>query len=105
MSIKEKELENVTGGSYDQINEIVKLFRKYGFEKEAKRLEKCGAVYFEANLRNVLKAMGYTHSIEVYADSDDMNWNIYQGNRIQHYELLEILEDFLYRKANNIVER
>ena len=102
--VEDKELEKVAGGTYDQINEIIDLFRKYGFNTEADKLKRSGSVLFEVAFRNVLKEMGFTHKLEVYADSDRLNWNFYQGKHIEHYDLMEILEEFLYKKVNNIVD-
>ena len=50
-----------------------------------------------------MKDLGYTHQLTVYAyDDENNNYNIYNGNRVGNMKFMEILEDFLYRKANNI---
>ncbi|MCR5095121.1 MAG: hypothetical protein K6A70_00080 [Erysipelotrichaceae bacterium] len=51
----------------------------------------------------VMKDLGYTHQLIVYAyDDENNNYNIYNGNRVGNMKFMEILEDFLYRKANGI---
>ena len=41
--INDDEMENISGGTEAECDEIVALFQKYGFNKEAKRLR--GRVY------------------------------------------------------------
>ena len=47
MSVNEKDLELVSGGTQEEIDQIIALFRKHGFEKEAKSLEKGGVYFFK----------------------------------------------------------
>jgi len=49
-----------------------------------------------------MKDLGYEHELTVYADSENYNYNIYNGNRVNQMKFTEILDEFLYRKANNI---
>ena len=101
--IKDQDLEAVSGGTKEEINNIIAAFRKYGFENEAKKLEKSGVYFFKDGFDKVMKDLGYTHQLTVYAyDDENNNYNIYNGNRIGNMKFMEILEEFLYRKANNI---
>ena len=101
--LSDDEIENVSGGTEEECAEIVALFRKYGFNKEAKRLN--GRVYsMEWALKDVLADMGYTGRIEVYGTDEGLNTNFIDGGRANHSRVLEALDDFLYKKANNIEE-
>ena len=101
--VKDNDLANVSGGTKEEIDKIIALFRKYGFENEAKILEKSGVFFFKDGFDKVMKDLGYTHELTVYAyDDEHNNYNIYNGNRIGNMKFMEILEDFLYRKANGI---
>lgn len=107
METKKKEinyqvLESVTGGDGKEMADIIGLFRKYGFEKEARTLEKGGSPFFEVSFKNILKDLGYTHKLNVYVNDDNVNMNTYNGSLINHFTLMDTLEEFLYRKANNI---
>lgn len=97
-----EDLAYVTGGYADEFPAIIEVFRKHGFEKEAKALEKGGVFFFGDSLKKVLKSLGYTHDITIYTNDDRPNINSYNGTWIQHRQLIDILDDFLYRKANNI---
>ena len=101
-SVNEKDLELVSGGTQEEIDQIIALFRKHGFEKEAKRLEKGGVYFFKDTFDAVMKDLGYTHQITTYADSENYNYNIVNGERVGQMRFLYTLEDFLYRKANGI---
>ena len=101
-NIKDQELENVTGGTQEEIDEIISVFKKHGFEKEAKILEKGGVYFFKDTFDKVMKDLGYTHQITLYADDERYNYNIYNGNRVGQMKFIEILDEFLYRKANGI---
>ena len=101
--LSDDEIENVSGGTEEECAEIVALFRKYGFNKEAKRLN--GRVYsIEWALKDVLKEMGYPGMLEVYATDERENTNFLHGNHANHRQIIEALDDFLYKKANNITE-
>lgn len=102
MNVNEKDLELVSGGTQEEIDQIIALFRKHGFEKEAKRLEKGGVYFFKDTFDAVMKDLGYTHQITTYADSENYNFNIVNGERVSQMRFLDTLEDFLYRKANGI---
>ena len=71
-------------------------------EKEAKKLEKGGVYFFKDTFDKVMKDLGYTHQITTYADSENYNYNIVNGERVGQMRFLDTLEDFLYRKANGI---
>ena len=101
--IKDKDLDCVCGGTQEEINNIIAVFRKHGFEDEAKRLEKGGAFFFKDAFESVMKSLGYEHQLTTYAyDDENNNYNIYNGNRVGNMKFLEILDEFLYRKANGI---
>ena len=102
MNVNEKDLELVSGGTQEEIDQIIALFRKHGFEKEAKRLEKGGVYFFKDTFDAVMKDLGYTHQITTYADSENYNFNIVNDERVSQMRFLDTLEDFLYRKANGI---
>ena len=102
MSMKDKDLELVVGGTQEEINEIIATFRKHGFENEAKKLEKGGVYFFKDAFDKVMKDLGYEHQLTTYADNEHYNYNIYNGNRVGQMKFIEILDDFLYRKANGI---
>jgi hypothetical protein len=101
--LSDEEIENVSGGTEEECAEIVALFRKHGFNKEAKRLN--GRVYsLEWALRDVLTEMGYPGKIEVYATDEGLNTNFIDGGHANQRQVLEALDNFLYKKANNIEE-
>ena len=102
MSVNEKDLELVSGGTQEEIDQIIALFRKHGFEKEAKKLEKGGVYFFKDTFDAVMKDLGYTQQITTYADNENYNYNIVNGERVGQMRFLDTLEDFLYRKANGI---
>lgn len=102
MRMKDKDLELVVGGTQEEINEIIATFRKHGFENEAKKLEKGGVYFFKDTFDTVMKGLGYEHQLTTYADNEHYNYNIYNGNRVGQMKFIEILDDFLYRKANGI---
>ena len=100
-TVKDNDLANVSGGTREEIDKIIALFRKYGFENEAKKLEKSGVFFFNDGFDSVMKSLGYTHELTVYAyDDEHNNYNIYNGNRIGNMKFMEILEEFLSRTAN-----
>ncbi|MBR3250193.1 MAG: hypothetical protein IKF80_00635 [Erysipelotrichaceae bacterium] len=100
-TVKDNDLANVSGGTREEIDKIIALFRKYGFENEAKKLEKSGVFFFKDGFDSVMKSLGYTHELTVYAyDDEHNNYNIYNGNRIGNMKFMEILEEFLSRTAN-----
>lgn len=101
-NISEKDLELVSGGTQEEIDEIIKIFRKHGFEAEAKKLEKGGVYFFKDAFDKVMKDLGYEHELTVYTDSKNCNFNIVNGERVNQMKFLDTLEDFLYRKANGI---
>ncbi|MBR3308682.1 MAG: hypothetical protein IKG00_02110 [Lachnospiraceae bacterium] len=102
-ALDDDKIEQVTGGTEAECAEIVAVFRKHGFHKEAKRLN--GRVYsLEWALRDVLKEMGYPGMLEVYATDERENTNFLHGNHANHRQIIEALDDFLYKKANNITE-
>ena len=49
-----------------------------------------------------MKDLGYTHQLTIYADDENYNFNIYNGNRVGQMKFIEILDEFLYRTANGI---
>ena len=100
--INDQELETVVGGTQEEIDEIIKTFRKHGFEAEAKKLEKGGVFFFKDAFDKVMKDLGYEHELTLYADDETYNFNIYNGNRVGQMKFIEVLDEFLYRKANNI---
>ncbi len=100
--IKDSDLDNVHGGTREEIDEIIAVFRKHGFEKEAKRLEKGGVYFFKDTFDSVMKDLGFTHQLTLYADDEHYNYNISNGNRVGQMKFIEILDDFLYRTANGI---
>ena len=102
MRMKDKDLELVVGGTQEEINEIIAVFRKHGFENEAKKLEKGGVYFFKDTFDKVMKGLGYEHQLTTYADDERYNYNIYNGNRVGQMKFIEILDEFLYRKANGI---
>ena len=102
MRMKDKDLELVVGGTQEEINEIIAVFRKHGFENEAKKLEKGGVYFFKDTFDKVMKGLGYEHQLTTYADDEHYNYNIYNGNRVGQMKFIEILDEFLYRKANGI---
>ena len=55
--IKDQDLEAVSGGTKEEINNIIAAFRKYGFENEAKKLEKSGVYFFKDGFDTVMKAV------------------------------------------------
>ena len=99
--LSDDEIELVAGGTQEENDQIVALFRKHGFEKEAKRLEG-RSLSFGSELSSVLKGMGFTHKLEIYYFDDTLNRKFYNGRTAQQSDVLEILDDFLYRTANNI---
>ena len=100
--VNDQELETVVGGTQEEIDESINIFRKHGFEAEAKKLEKGGVYFFKDAFDKVMKDLGYEHELTLYADSENYNFNIYNGNRVGQMKFTEILDEFLYRKANNI---
>ena len=103
MSVKDKELETVVGGTQEEIDEIIAVFRKHGFNAEADKLAKSGTFFFADRFNEILKGLGYTQRLEILqSDSEDYNFNIYNGYRVGNMKFIEILDEFLYRKANGI---
>ena len=102
MTVNDKDLDLVVGGTQEEINEIIAVFRKHGFEKEAKKLEKGGVYFFKDVFDGVMKDLGYQHQLTLYADDENYNFNIYNGNRVGQMKFIEILDEFLYRTANGI---
>jgi len=102
MTVNDKDLDLVVGGTQEEINEIIATFRKHGFEKEAKKLEKGGVYFFKDVFDGVMKDLGYQHQLTLYADDENYNFNIYNGNRVGQMKFIEILDEFLYRTANGI---
>ena len=100
--INEEELELVCGGTKEEVQEIIDLFRKYGFEAEAKKLEKSGYIFFGDALSDVLGKMGFNHKVTVYADEEKQNYNFINGGFVGRMKFAEILSDFLYCKKNGI---
>ena len=95
-NISEKDLELVVGGTQEEINEIIALFRKHGFEKEAKRLEKGGVYFFKDAFDAVMKDLGCTHQISTYADRENFNYNIVNGERVGQMKFLDTLEETVF---------
>ncbi|MBQ3295467.1 MAG: hypothetical protein IJH00_03160 [Erysipelotrichaceae bacterium] len=100
--IKDIDLDSVYGGTQEEIDQIVAVFRKHGFENEAKKLEKGGVFFFKDVFESVMKSLGYEHQLTTYADDEKYNYNIYNGNLVGQMKFIEILDEFLYRKANGI---
>ena len=101
--LTDDEINMISGGTEEECAEIVALFRKHGFNKEAKRLN--GRVYsLEWALRDVLTEMGYKGNLEVYATDERLNTNFLNGRYANQRDILNALDDFLYKKANNIEE-
>lgn len=101
--LNDDEMGTISGGTEAECDEIVALFQKYGFNKEAKRLR--GRVYsLEWALKDVLRDMGYQGNLEVYATDERLNTNFLNGNHANHSQILSALDQFLYNKANNIEE-
>ena len=99
--ISDEEMVQISGGLREENEEIVALFRKYGFEKEANQLQ--GKNFsFGSELNRVLKGMGFTHKLSVYSYDEKLNRNFYNGRNANQSDVTEVLNDFLYRKANNI---
>ena len=96
------DLANVTAGTKEQIEEIISTFRKYGFNSEADKLAKGGVIFFNSVFERVMKGLGYKQELTLYASDEGSNYNIYNGNLIGHVKFMDILDEFLYRKANNI---
>ena len=72
--VTDAEMETVSGGTEAECAQIVAMFRKHGFNKEAKRLD--GRVYsLQWALKDVLTEMGYPGNLEVYATDEGMNTN------------------------------
>jgi len=46
-----------------------------------------------------MKDLGYEHELTVYADSENYNYNIYNGNRVKQMKFTEILDERRYPKA------
>ena len=102
MTVNDKDLDLVVGGTQEEIDEIIAVFRKHGFEKEAKKLETGGVYFFKDVFDGVMKDLGYQHQLTLYADDENYNFNIYNGNRVGQMKFIEILDEFLYRTANGI---
>ena len=101
--VSDAEMETVSGGTEAECAQIVALFRKHGFHKEAKRLN--GRVYsLQWALKDVLAEMGYSGNLEVYATDEGLNTNFLNGGYASQEKILNALDDFLYKKANNIEE-
>ena len=95
IKLENEQLEEVSGGYRDEIQDYVDLFNKYGFKKEARTLSRTVSPCFEAELRNTLKRMGFAGELSINVDYDRPNWNFYNGNRVSKDEALEVLENFL----------
>lgn len=102
MTVNDKDLDLVVGGTQEEIDEIIAVFKKHGFDKEAKKLEKGGVYFFKDVFDGVMKDLGYTHQLTLYADDENYNFNIYNGNRVGQMKFIEVLDEFLYRTANGI---
>lgn len=102
MTVNDKDLDLVVGGTQEEIDEIIAVFKKHGFDKEAKKLEKGGVYFFKDVFDGVMKDLGYTHQLTLYADDKNYNFNIYNGNRVGQMKFIEVLDEFLYRTANGI---
>ena len=103
MTVNDKDLDLVVGGTQEEIDEIIATFRKHGFNAEADKLAKSGVFFFKDKFNEILKGLGYTHQLEILdSDSENYNFNIYNGNRVSNWKFIEILDEFLYRKANGI---
>ena len=92
----------VTAGTADELKDIIAVFRKHGFEDEAKKLERAGIFFFETTFKSVLQGLGFTHSLYVQAYDNQRNFKTYNGKIVENYEVVEILDEFLNRKANNL---
>lgn len=101
-SVKDQELEVVVGGTEEEINKIISLFRNYGYEAQARQLERSGSVFFGDALSGVLDEMGFPHKITVYADYEQQNLYSIDGGFAGHLKTVETIDDYLYHLKNNI---
>ena len=100
--VLDSELELVNGGTVEEVNAIIAVFRKHGFEAEAKKLEKSGIFFFGDGLNRVLDGLGFNCKIELYASDDRNNVSYLDGGQVGHSRLIQTLDDFLYKKSHNI---
>lgn len=101
-NMKDQELEYVVGGTEEEINKIISLFRKYGYEAQAKKLERSGSIFFGDALSSVLDEMGFPHKITVYADYEKQNLYSMDGGFAGHLKTVDTIDDYLYHLKNNI---
>lgn len=101
--ISNDQLEEVSGGTVEEIQKIIDLFRKYGFNSEADKLSKSGIFFFADRFNEILKGLGYTQRLEILASYEDQNnFNTYNGDIVTNLKFMDILEEFLYKKSKNI---
>ena len=56
--------------------------------------------FFKDTFDKVMKDLGYTHQITTYADSENYNYNIVNGERVGQMRFLDTLEDFIEARFN-----
>ena len=52
----------------------------------------------------MLKDLGFNGKITVYADRDGYNRNFINGKIAQHYEVVDMLDEYLYHRNNGTLD-
>ena len=90
-------IECVAGGTREEMDEIIAVFRKHGYESEAVQLEQAGSVFFGRILNKIMIAMQFPERLSVFQREEEPNRNILKGKRVSHAETIAMLDKFLSR--------
>ena len=98
--LNDEQLETVTGGSQQQMNDLIHTFREFGFDYEADFLAQNNNIYdFGPALKHVLEQLEFPETLEIrFRDGIDPNTNAYRGKHTTHDNVISRLEDFLMHK-------
>ena len=98
----EEELEKVAGGDKAENAQIIALFRKYGFEKQARTLEKAHTIWFGHRLEEMMKELSgqSTVYLKVVCRDGYPNKKELYSRSVNQREVMEYLDGFLANIAN-----